>query len=160
MKVPGNVEKLTWSTGDTTLSCLLIFCLIDTPQTTNEREHETSFSNCWLPFTLQQQNGCSSEHHNMKTCRNKNMDTGRIQLCSNFKFELWLQFWFFFPSHYFSPCHQTSQLSTVIRPAFSYMSRFFWSQWHIRVCLDYTFLEQTNRCGSQIKPCNFIEPLV
>lgn len=95
MKVPGNVEKLTWSTGDTTLSCLLIFCLIDTPQTTNEREHETSFSNCWLPFTLQQQNGCSSEHHNMKTCRNKNMDTGRIQLCSNFKFELWLQFWFF-----------------------------------------------------------------
>lgn len=95
MKVPGNVEKLTWSTGDTTLSCLLIFCLIDTPQTTNEREHETSFSNCWLPFTFQQQNGCSSEHHNMKTCRNKNMDTGRIQLCSNFKFELWLQFWFF-----------------------------------------------------------------
>lgn len=102
MKVPGNVEKLTWSTGDTTLSCLLIFCLIDTPQTTNEREHETSFSNCWLPFTLQQQNGCSSEHHNMKTCRNKNMDTGRIQLCSNFKFELWLQFWFFPLPFFFS----------------------------------------------------------
>lgn len=30
----------------------------------------------------------------------------------------------------------------------SYMSHFFRSQWHIRVCLDYTFLEGINRCGS------------
>lgn len=128
MKAPGNVEKLTWSSGGD-CSELPLNLALSTHHESRISEYIETVSPLW------KWNGCSSKHHNVKTCGNKTRQS-KTWFRGTFNFECNFDF---FPLSFFPLLDACAVVSVVCRTSCK-------SRWHtyIRLCLDYTFLELVN----------------